>query len=71
MVRTHKRPLRKFYATVREVAKVTRTDIFTVRRWCTEARICARKTPGDNWRIEVDQEGWPLEPGITAPPEDP
>lgn len=33
----------------------------TMRRWCQQRRVSARLTPGGNWRVEVTEEGWPIE----------
>lgn len=52
------------YATVTEIAKRVRATPLTVRRWCAEGKVKARKTPSDEWRIFVDAEGWPLEPAV-------
>lgn len=49
------------YATVAEVARTLGVDGATIRRWCINEVLLARKTPGDQWRIEVDAIGWPLE----------
>ena len=50
------------YAKTSEVARVVGVDSATIRRWCEQGSVLARKTPGDEWRIEVDAAGWPLEP---------
>jgi excisionase family DNA binding protein len=35
----------------------------TVRRWAREGRFRTRTTPGGVWRLEVDDDGWPIEHG--------
>ncbi len=50
------------YASVKEVSVRAAVSVATVRRWCEDGLVLARRTPGDTWRVFVDDDGWPLEP---------
>lgn len=54
------------YASPQQVADTVGGNLspITVRRWCQQGRVVARKHPGDGWRVEVDAEGWPVEPAF-------
>jgi hypothetical protein len=59
MSRVLKRPR---YLSVSQVARMTFTSTAAVRRWCQRGQVVARLTPGEQWRIRADDEGWPAEP---------
>ena len=59
------------YDSCSDVARTINVNRETVRRWCTEGRLAARKTPGDCWRIELRSDGWPVELDERGDPMDP
>lgn len=44
-----------------QVALVVGVTPEAVRQWCVSQKVYARRTPGGEWRVEVDEQGWPLE----------
>jgi hypothetical protein len=55
------KPARR-YSSTKEVAAAMGVSQRSVTVWCTEGHFAnARLTPGGMWRIEVDEDGWPLE----------
>jgi hypothetical protein len=51
----------KRYASTKEVAYAMGVSQRSVTVWCTDGRFAnCRLTPGGMYRIEVDEDGWPL-----------
>ena len=51
----------KTWRSAKTVAATISVHPATVRRWCLAGFIRAKQTPGGEWRVEVDGEGWPID----------
>lgn len=45
----------------REVAIACNVTVRTVERWCEQGLVACRRTPTGQFRVDVDEHGWPLE----------
>ncbi|QRN92844.1 helix-turn-helix domain-containing protein [Archangium violaceum] len=50
------------WVTIKEASTLAGCDEETVRRWCVEGRIHARKLAGSVWRIRIDKDNLPADP---------
>lgn len=44
-----------------EVAAVVGLTQRAVEKWCEQGLVVCRRTPGGQYRIEVDEQGFPIE----------
>lgn len=56
------RPERRL-ANPKAVAHAMSVSQRAVTEWARQGRLKSRRTPGGHYRIEVDEDGWPVETG--------
>lgn len=54
-------PKPKQHRTPKEVAATMGVTSRAVRGWCSAGRYKVKRTGGGHYRLEVDEDGWPIE----------
>lgn len=55
-------PSQRLYRAVWWVAQRAGVDERTVRRWCENGQVISVRLPSGQYRIEVDEAGFPVKP---------